>query len=347
MSGPATPAQEAPPPPAGGAVPSASPGARWPAYLLLLLVFLIWSNSFIAARVLVGDDVPAAERLTSVEFVTVRFLPVALWCLLWFLVHPAARREAARLLRAHPALVVALGLFNVWGYNLAFGEGHHRVAAGTGSLIIALNPVLTFLLATLLRLERPPWTRAAGMAVAFGGIYLVVVHGAGREVAAAYYLDALVLLGAPVSWALYTVLGKTLLDRASPVHLTFLVLGLASLPTLGLALTDAGLQAKVSAWGGERFGAALFLSLGCTLLGFWLWYEALKRLPATEAAAFVFLNPPLTLVFEWLWFRRAPTAGLLAGGLVVLAGVYLCIREPGAGWGLYRRRRRGNPGGGG
>lgn len=327
----------------GGAAdaPAVAAPARWPAYLLLLLVFLIWSNSFIAARALVGDDVAAPERLAPVEFVTVRFLPVAIWCGLWFLLLPAARREAARLLRAHPVLVAALGLLNVWGYNLAFGEGHHRVPAGTGSLIIAINPVLTFVLATLLRLERPPWTRAAGLAMAFGGIYLVVVHGAGREVAAAYYLDALILLGAPVCWSLYTVLGKTLLDRASPVHLTFLVLGLASLPTLPLALADAGLQAKVAAWGGGRYGAALFLSLGCTLLAFWLWYEALKRLPATQAAAFVFLNPPLTLLFEWLWFRRAPTVGLLSGGAVVLAGIYLCMREPGAGWRLFRRRGAG------
>lgn len=330
--------QEATPLPAAGPDAAATREARpWPAFLLLAFVFLIWSNSFIAVRLLVAEELPAAERLEPVQFVTVRFLPVAVWCAGWFLLVPGARREAARLLRTHPLLVAALGFFNVWGYNLAFGEGHQRVPAGTGSLIIALNPVLTFLLATLLRQERPPWTRAAGLAVAFGGIYLVVVHGAGREVAAAYYLDALILLGAPVSWALYTVLGKSVLGESSPVHLTFLVLGLASLPTLPLALADSGLQAKVAAWGGVRFGAALFLSLGCTLLAFWLWYEALKRLPATTAAAFVFLNPPLTLCFEWLWFRRAPTLGLLLGGLVVLAGVYLCIREPGAGWGLFRR----------
>jgi drug/metabolite transporter (DMT)-like permease len=319
---------------------------RWPSFGLLVVVFLIWSNSFIAARLLVGDDVPAAERLAPVGFVVARFAPVALWCIGWFALVPGARRAAAALLAEHPVLVPALGLLNVWGYNLAFGEGHHRVPAGTASLITALNPVLTFVLATLLRQERPTWTRAAGLAVAFGGIYLVVVHGAGREVGPAYVSDALILLAAPLSWALYTVLGKPLLVRHSPLHLTFLVLGLASLPTLPLAVAHPGFRAAVAAWSGVRFGAALFLSLGCTLLGFWLWYEAVKRLPATTAAAFVFLNPPLTLCFDWLWFGRAPALGLLGGGLVVLAGVYLCIRQPGAGWGLSRpgTRRHRAPG---
>lgn len=320
-----------PPDPASGR-PSGQTAAgserRWPAFLILLAVFLIWSNSFIAARALVGDAVPEAERLGPLEFVLARFSPVALWCLGWFAAVPAGRRQAAEILRRHPLLVAALGFFNVWGYNLAFGAGHHRVPAGTGSLIIALNPVLTLVLAVALRLERPTWPKAAGLAVAFTGIYVVVVHGAGREVAPAYLGDALLLLAAPVSWACYTVLGKTLLARHSPVHLTFLVLGLASLPTLPLAFIHGGFRGHLAAWGPQRYGAALFLALGCTLLAFWLWYEALKRLPASTAAAFVFLNPPLTLLFEWLWFRRAPTPGLLVGGAVVLAGVYLVTRRP-------------------
>ena len=304
---------------------------RWPAFLLLVFVFLIWSNSFIAARLLVGDDLPATERLSPLQFVEVRFAPVALWSLLWFGLLPAARRAAARLLRERAGLLVVLAACNVWGYNLAFGAGHQRVPAGTGALIIVLNPVLTFLLAVALGQERASWRKALGLALAFTGIYWVVVHGAGRSVEPAYLLDALLLLGAPICWAIYTVLGKPLLAEHSPLHLTFLVLGLGSLPTLPLLALDADLQARLAVWGPQRWGAALFLSLACTVLAFWLWYVALKRLSASTAAAFVFLNPPLALCFEWLWFGHVPSGGLLAGGLLVLAGVYLCTarRWPG------------------
>lgn len=316
--------RRAPRPPA----PSRQPPARrlWPVYLLLVVIFLIWSNSFIAVRALVGDLVPAAERLDPLELVVVRFAPVGLWCLAWFALLPSARREAREIVVSHPLLVPWLGFLNVWAYNLAFAAGHRRVGAGTGSLIITLNPVLTFLLAVLSGQERPTWRRAAGLAIAFGGIYVVVVHGAGRAVESAYLHDALLLLGAPASWAVYTVLSKPLVSRHSPLHLTFLVLGLASLPTLPLALASQTLRAKLALWGGERFGAALFLSLACTLFAFWLWYEALRRLPASKAAAFVFLNPPLALFFEWLWFGRVPAAGLFVGGALVLAGVFLCTR---------------------
>ncbi|HVS01455.1 MAG TPA: DMT family transporter [Thermoanaerobaculia bacterium] len=298
---------------------------RWPWFAVLFATFLLWSNSFIAARILVGEEAPEALRVGPLGFVVVRFAPVALVCWAWLLLLPAARREAAWLLRHHGPLVVVLAALNVWGYNLPFAAGQHLVPPGTASLIITLNPLFTLLLALLIGQERFLPVRALGMLVAFFGVYQVVVHGAGRAVTGAYVGDALVLATAPLSWALYTVLGKRLLGAASPLTLTYLALGLGSLPALGLAAVDSGLQARVGSWGAERWGAALFLGLGCSVVGYALWFLALRHLQASTVAAFVFLNPPLTLVFEWLWFGRVPSWGLLAGGVLVLAGVGLCL----------------------
>ncbi len=307
---------------------------RWPAYLVLLLAFVIWSNSFLAARLLVGEQVPPEQRLEPVPFVIARFLPVLLVTWPWLLATRRRRGEVARLLRQHGLTVTVMGLLSIWTYNLPFAFGQRLVPPGAASLIITLNPVLTFLLAVLLRLERFAVTRALGLTLAFTGVWQVVVYGAGRTVRGAYVLDAVVLTLAPLSWALYTVIGKRLLGVTSPLLLTYLTLGIGSLPTLPLALLHHGLRAAVSHWQPVRFAAALFLGLLCSLLGYWLWNVALRRLPATTVSAFVFLNPPLALLFEWLWFGSVPSWGLLAGGTLVLGGVYLCVFEPG------RERRR-------
>jgi len=307
------------------------------AYLLLLITFLIWSNSFVATRYLVGEDVPDAERLGPFHFVIARFAPVGLVCLLYFALSAAARREGWRLLREQPGLVVLLGLINVWAYNLAFAEGQHLVPAGTGSLIIALSPIFTFLLATLIGQEQPTLARAGGLLLALIGIYLVVVYGAGRAVGAAYITDAGILVLAPLSWAFYTVFSKPLFGRYAPVPATFLILGLASVPAIPFFFLDTQLRIQLSAWGPQRWFADLFLALACTLVGYWLWSEALKRLPASKTAAFIFLNPPLAIFFEWLWLGHRPQPGLIAGGLVVLSGIYLCLRPPKGFGGLAAR----------
>jgi drug/metabolite transporter (DMT)-like permease len=301
---------------------------RWPFYLLLLLTFVIWSNSFLAARLLVGEEVPAGERLGPLAFVVARFLPVLLVTWPWLLLSRRRRDEMRRLLREHGGLVVVLGLLSIWTYNLPFAFGQRLVPPGAASLIITLNPVLTFLLALLLRQERFAASRALGLALAFAGVWQVVVHGAGRSVHGTYVLYALVLTLAPLSWAIYTVLGKRLLGAASPLVLTYLSLAIGSLPTLPLALFHGELRSAAARWAPERWAAALFLGLACTLLGYWLWNVALRRLPATTVTAFVFLNPPLALLFEWLWFGTVPAWGLLAGGALVLAGVYLCVFDP-------------------
>lgn len=296
------------------------------AYLLLVITFLLWSNSFVAARYLVGDDVPAAERLGPYYFVLARFAPVGLFCLLYFALSAAARSEARRMLAERPVLVLVLGLINVWIYNLAFGEGQHLVAAGTASLIIALSPIFTFVLATLIGQEKPSLMRAAGLLLALCGIYVVVVYGAGRAVGGAYLKGALILAIAPLSWAFYTVYSKPLFGRYAPLPATFLILGLVCAPAIPLALLDSGLRGQLAAWTPQRWFADLFLAIACTLVGYWLWSEALKRLPASKTAAFIFLNPPLAIFFEWLWLGRRPQPGLLAGGLLVLSGIYLCLR---------------------
>jgi drug/metabolite transporter (DMT)-like permease len=302
-----------------------SHSARTTAYLVLVLTFLIWSNSFLATRLLVGEQVPAHERLDPLSFVVARMLPVLAVTTSWLLASRRRRSEAARLLREHGPLIAVLGLLCVWLYNLPFAFGQRLVPPGTAGLITALNPVFTFLLALALRTERFVALRALGLVLAFAGVWQVVVHGAGHEVRGAYIVDALVLTLAPLSWAVYTVLGKRLVGVARPLVATYTTLAIGSAPALPLALLHRPLHASVAHWSPLRWGAALFLGLGCTLVGYWLWNVALRALPATTVSAFVFLNPPLALLSEWLWFGTVPGWGLLVGGALVLVGVRLCL----------------------
>ena len=85
---------------------------------------------------------------------------------------------------------------------------------GAASLIITLNPVLTFVLAVLLRQERFSTARAIGLALALAGVWQVVVYGAGRDLHGAFVAAALVLTLSPLSWSLYTVGAKRLLGDA-------------------------------------------------------------------------------------------------------------------------------------
>jgi drug/metabolite transporter (DMT)-like permease len=71
----------------------------------------------------------------------------------------------------------------------------------------------------------------------------------------------------------------------------------------------------------KGWGALVFLSLVCTIFGFLVWSWALKKTEAAKLGALVYLIPLVTIISGLVFIREAPTAGLIAGGMILIAGV--------------------------
>jgi drug/metabolite transporter (DMT)-like permease len=286
------------------------------AHIVLVLTLLVWSFSFLAAARL-RQDVGLADALGA------RFLPVLLGAallLLW--------RRPLRLPRATWWRVAAMGLLGVPAYNLAFLHGLKTVPTGTASLVIALNPVFTAVLARVLLNEPFGLRRGVGLAAALAGVFVVVRYGTDKPVDWPYLSSALVLALAPLSWALYTVIGRGLPRAADALDTTYALLVVGCLPILALATPS--LARSLLAHPGALV-AALYLAVPCTLVGYAGWIWALKRLPAGEVAAFVFLNPPLANLWAWLGEGATLRPPFLLGAAVLLAGVGAIVwRRPAA-----------------
>lgn len=289
--------------------------ARGWVYLALVGLFLIWSNSFHAVtyfRQEVGISAPA--------LVIIRYGPVAFFCLAYLFVR---RRESLPMLRAEGWKLLLMGLFLVPGYNLALNWGQGKVPPATASLIIAMNPIFTFLLAIAFLGERARLVRWIGLAVAFTGIYLLV-RTQQSSFGQGYEIYALVVLLAPLSWALATVTGKPLTSRYDPLLVTFAATGLGSLP-FGAALIagSGGVHEVLRSLDLVGWGALFHLSVPCTIIGFAIWFWALRHLPASSVSAFVFLNPPFTAIFGPVWGTEAFHWSTVLYGVVTLLGVAL------------------------
>ena len=98
------------------------PPTRSPTPFLLAAfgLFLIWSNSFIAASYLLGTEGQPA-RVDFVSLSVARFLPILPLCLIFCF--GFYRRESVEILRRHPWRLLACGLLGSPGYNLALYYG--------------------------------------------------------------------------------------------------------------------------------------------------------------------------------------------------------------------------------
>jgi len=273
---------------------------------VLALTVLVWSFSFLAAARL-------RQELSVAESLAARFVPVAVGAGVLLLA-----RRPWRIPRNAWPVIVAMGLLGVPAYNLFFFIGLKTVPSGTAALIVALNPVLTVLLAWCFLGEPFGLRKTLGLALSLTGVYVVIRYGTERSVDAPYLTSALLLALAPLSWAGYTVVGRMMPRGTNTFDACLALLFVGSFPLVvfagpGLVRTLAGSPGALA--------SALYLALPCTLFGFTAWLWALRRLPAGEVAAFVFLNPPLANLWAWLFEGARLRPPFLAGAAVLLAGV--------------------------
>ena len=314
--------------------PSNSPDAMqgpsaWVIVSGVLLLFVVWSNSFNAIEYLLDARAPGGASFDWLSLTAARFAPVALICAVYcFVAYPRRTRE---LLRDHwPRLLVA-ALFNVTGYNFAlYGAQQMGIAAPIASLMTVLAPLFLMLLAALFLGERLTRKRLTGFAIAMAG---VVIISQSKEMTGASY-PALVALAAvaPLSWAIYSVLMKPLTGKYPPLLITYLVLVLGGGPFCAVLFFDGGGGAEMLAMNAGGWCALVFLSLLSTVLGFGLWMWLLKYIPASIVGFTIFLNPPMTTASKAALTALFPEAfdftivtGEVFGGLIALIGVAVAV----------------------
>lgn len=70
-----------------------------------------------------------------------------------------------------------------------------------------------------------------------------------------------------------------------------------------------------------------YLGLVVSVLGYWLWYYGLARIPASNVAVFSNLQPVLVTIATVIVFGTSPSLLFFLGGILVLAGVLLTQRK--------------------
>ena len=76
------------------------------------------------------------------------------------------------------------------------------------------------------------------------------------------------------------------------------------------------------------FLCAVYLGLGCYVLGYYIWQNSQKTLKSSKVASFLYIEPFLTLLFSLL-LQRSETIVLwnITGGIIVLIAVLIINYE--------------------
>ena len=221
--------------------------------------------------------------------------------------------------------VVLLSLVGVCLYNTFFTYGMKYTDPATGSLIIAANPVMTTLLARFANKESVSPIRWLGILCAFVGLVWIVLEGRlenllGLRVSA----GNLILLWAPLCWAVYSLRSRKILSRMPTGVFTAAVVT-ASLP-LQLAVAVVQLDGWDWARSGSFWLSTVYLGALSTGVAYMFWNKGVGLIGAARSSIFVNLIPVTSLLIS-LALGHTLFVHHVAGGAVVVFGVFLATRR--------------------
>jgi len=285
-------------------------------YARLALVPVIWGGTFVAGRLLALELPPSVGALLRFVVASAALL-VAAVAIEGRLPLPTRRQLIATLV---------LGATGILAYNLFFLGALARLPASRSSLIVALNPVLTIAAASVLLGERLSARRWLGVGIALAGVWIVVTRGELTGLlGGAVGRGELMMFGAIVAWAAYTLVGRSVLEGLTPIAATTWA---TLFGTAMLAVVAAPQLPRVD-WGAVSLAASLsvlYLGLLGTAVAFVWYYRAVQVLGPSRTVIFNNLVPVFGAAFGVLLLGEPLSVSMVVGGAVAVAGVMLVSR---------------------
>jgi drug/metabolite transporter (DMT)-like permease len=284
-----------------------SKAASLPGLLAGLAAASIWGGMYVVSKVVL-EVIPPFALLT---------LRLALgFFALWLVV---AWRGGFSLTKRQWLEAFGVG---VVGYGVSLGfqfVGTKLSTAANGALVTSATPALVLPFAFLLLRERVTPRRLLAILVASLGV-LAVIDPRAADLSSELFLGNLSLLGAAVTWALYSVLVRKVsqgvdLLQASAVMLLgglpiSIPLGAWEVSTQGIGLVTPGVIAGI-----------LFLGFISTAIAMFLWNYAFAALPAGVASLTFFAQPLVGALLGWFFLGEQITPLFVLGGVLIGIGI--------------------------
>jgi drug/metabolite transporter (DMT)-like permease len=282
-------------------------------YATLVLTMLLWGATFIGGRALADTVAPASAAFLRFSIATVA-LAFFTYLIDGKLSFPPRRQWLALLL---------LGLTGVFSYNVLFFTGLQHIEAGRASLIIALNPLVITLFASLFLREPLSFRQFCGVLLSLTGAVYVISNGSPSLILSGNFgIGELAILGCVGSWAAYSLIGRAVLSTLSPLASVFYSSLIGTLLLLWPAQQEGVFQ-EIFSISLLDWGILLFLGFFATALGFSLYYRAIKKIGATRAGVFINLVPLFSIILSWFILGESVKPLVITGGIILLTGVGL------------------------
>ncbi len=284
------------------------------AYGAAALAVLIWGGTPAATKfVVLGIDPISAGVLRTIlagaivfPFVLARRLPL-----------PGCAREWGLL-----ALMI-LGVFII--FPLFFSFGIKQTSTSHAALINAAIPIFTGLFGAIAERRIPGRFWGVGVAVAFGGVAMLIGFRGGDGDGVTLWGDLLCLFSS-VGSGLGYVAGARLSMKIGSRAATFWGLSIGALVLLPILIIFQG-DTNWSTVPTSSFVAVAYQATCSSILAFMAWYWALSKGGIVRMAPVQFSMPIISLTLAVALFDETLSIPIVLSGVIIVSGIAIARKE--------------------
>jgi drug/metabolite transporter (DMT)-like permease len=288
---------------------------RTRAHLALLAANLIYGLNFTIAKSVMPD------YIRPLALVSLRSVITALlfWITSLFLPHEKVNKRDLLYIFLCSFLGVVIN-------QVLFLAGLNLTTPINSSIILAINPVAAFVFAAIILHEKISIIRGSGLAVGLSGILLLILTEGSPDLSSSTFLGNIYTLINTLSWALFTVVIKRMLEKYSPITVMKWVFffGMFTNIPLGYSEWSTTNWAAISLKAWISIG---FVVVFATYLGYLLLTFGLRRLSPTIVSSYTYTQPVIAAVVATIIGQDRITITDIFSALLIFTGVFLVSRQ--------------------
>lgn len=283
------------------------------ANLAILTTVIFWGISFISIKIAVSEVPPITMALirfiiaSAILFVIIKKLEPAT---------KLAKEDRIRMLLA--------GFLGITLYFYFENSGVKMTTASNASLISSIIPIAAITLDMIIFKTRVSAIKLLGMGCAVAGAYLAVTANGQVDFNSATFKGNLFMVFAMLTWALYTLLSKSLQDKYSGLFLTTYQTLFGTLLLVPASLLEYKQWHLFSLM---AFCNILFLAVFCSAIGYFLYIYALRRLDVAITTLYMNLTPIVGVISGYLVLKETILPVQLLGGVLVIIVIIMINLE--------------------
>lgn len=285
------------------------------AVVLLILCTFFWGSTFPIGK----------NALNEVHALTLVFWRFAIAAMCLGLYMKIIRSPKVNLTSTQWIWVIAVSAVGVGGLNLGLFTGLAYTSAANGSLIMALSPLMTSLIASIAKRTLPSGAQCFSLLVSLSGVLLVITNG---HLETLLHLqlnhgDKLIFSGM-LAWSLYTYFSQGISRWMPVIPYTFvgMLSGAAVIGTMCLITPEVHPFSELLRSSTTGILQVMYIGLFGTVAGYLLWLNGIRQLGSASASLFFNFVPIFAMLTSFM-MGQTVTALQLIGVAVVIAGLLL------------------------